>query len=407
MGAATASRGETLRNVQTFAVGEYPGNEPGEVWVFTDGDVKEIEDNFRLLSEGKTPKLRVPVAVGDHKAKGAYGWVTACRKKGDLLFTDWSDVHPALIQAVKEKRFLKVSAEVKPDFMDRDGKHYGQYLFRVVVLGAEVPRVPGLEDIPADSFSDPTPGRRCERTLTFAEGATMTPEEARAFLTLKKVDPAILDKMDDDAAVAIAEAWQAEETGEGEDTTQGGAGNDTLAGGAGMSVPEGGPGGTPTKVVVTRQFSHGDLDRAVSKALRRHLAPVERRTKESEQRHAALEKVQMQRIEAEKVKTVDAFLARMVDEGKVKPREYDPALGPKSLRAQLLRADATLTKQFSHGAGTLEKTEFQLQMEAIEEGRLEDKRLRREQVKAFSHGAGGTTEDPEMRDLEERTKRKN
>jgi hypothetical protein len=167
---ATATTG-TLSQVETFAVGVYPGDAPGEVWAFTAADLAEITRNFWRLSAGPRPLHRVPVVV-THDGRSAFGWVNAARYRAGILFTDWEQIDPVLEKAIKAGRFRKVSAEVKPDFMDRAGRHYGQYLYRVAVLGADVPRVKGLADIPA-TFADPAPGRRFVRALKFAEARNM------------------------------------------------------------------------------------------------------------------------------------------------------------------------------------------------------------------------------------------
>jgi hypothetical protein len=202
---------DTIRNVETFATGEYPGDNEGEVWKYADRDLSQIVRNFDALSKGPNPTHRVPVVV-THDGTHAAGWVKATRKDGELLLTDWSDVSPDLQRAITNKRLLKVSAEVKKDFTDKDSRVTpGHYLYRVAVLGADVPRVKGLADIPANKFADGQPGRRIERKLKFSASGKTTMDRASAIQILADagVDPSILtDQIPDEVLIAIATAMQ-------------------------------------------------------------------------------------------------------------------------------------------------------------------------------------------------------
>jgi hypothetical protein len=169
---------DVIRGIETFAAGEYDGDADGEKWKYSDDDIATIARNFKTLSAGDKPVHRVPVAV-THDQIHSHGWVKAAAAKdhadgdaGALLTTDWEHVSPGLRRAIKDRSIRKVSAEIKTDFADRTGKVIapGPYLYRIVVLGADVPRVKGLEDIPA-TFADGKPGRRVERKFQFCGGA--------------------------------------------------------------------------------------------------------------------------------------------------------------------------------------------------------------------------------------------
>lgn len=167
MAIETATNSGVIKQVETFAAGDYPGDRPGEIWSYTPEDVRTIARNFAALSEGENPEHAVPVVL-THDGVDAHGWVQAVKVKGDLLITDWRDVSDELRGRVRSKRLPKVSAEIQNDFTDRNGKVYpGPYLYRVAVIGADPPRVKGLKDIPA-TFAD-KPRRRITRVFRFAD----------------------------------------------------------------------------------------------------------------------------------------------------------------------------------------------------------------------------------------------
>jgi hypothetical protein len=376
--------------------------EDGSTRRYDEGYLQKVLSTFQRISTGDSPLHRVPVVV-THDDKAAYGWVKRAyaakvHSGGKLAAgfkTDWEGVSPALAAAIKARRFKKVSVEFKDDFRDNEGRSYGPVLWRVAVLGADVPKVKGLADIPA-TFADRA------GISYFAEVTPMTIDEAKAFLTLKGIDPAMLDGADEAFVMAVADAWRTEEEGEGADTGPGGAGADTTGGGnmADAATPDV-PAGTPQSVTVTKKFR--DPGRAVTRATRLMVAPVERRLREAEQRLAAIDRVTSDRLAAEKRARIDATLTELVASKKVLPAELDagdPKNPQPTLRDTLLALDATKVTAFAEGQAPTSELDRAL---AALKRRPDLARFSHERVKA---GTGGAGEDPEMRDLEERTKRR-
>lgn len=341
MSSATAKRSaadsrtdRTLRNVETFASGTVPGREPGQVEIYSDLDVQQVEDNFHALSTGENPAHRVPVVV-THDGKHAYGWVNGARKQGGILVTDWDEVDPGLKKAIKDGKFKKVSAELKRDFADGDGNiKAGWYLYRVAVIGADVPRVKGLADIPAEWFTDP-PGSRIERIFKFADppsapaasssgkGITMDFATALAFLQSKGIpgsEALSADKPPDDATqkliVGMAQALQqAEQTP---------AANSDGSGGGGAAS------GTGNPKAITYKFADDPQFKAAMAQLTSVATTAVKQIKDA---NDAARGDADKRAAEERVVMVRTFADDMAKQGRISPADNDEA-NPKSWRSE-------------------------------------------------------------------------
>jgi hypothetical protein len=220
--------GEKLRGVHTFAAGDHPGDAEGEVWTYTPGDLAEIARNFALLSRGPRPLHRVPVVV-THDGAEAYGWVRAARAAGADFLTDWEDVNPGLKAAIDARKFDSVSAEIRKDFKGPDGRTIpGQYLYRVSVQGAQVPRVKGLAPLSAAKwFGEKGGGRKLTGVRRMADtGTTTAPgtaaEALQQELLGEGISQELLDSLDEPQLVLLFRDVKGEEAGEPDPVKPGG-----------------------------------------------------------------------------------------------------------------------------------------------------------------------------------------
>lgn len=175
---------ETVPGVELFATGTYRG----KTWTLADLD--EMCRNGRRLGP-KGLKLLNPPAVYGHEEEQEFldrtdwpaaAWVDTdslrVRKYADpasgktegVLVGDLTGVIPEAAEALRQKRYRKVSAEIYDDFRDDFGNSFGKAIRRVALLGGEVPQVKRLADIP-----DPVRMSERPRTLTPGE-ARMTGE---------------------------------------------------------------------------------------------------------------------------------------------------------------------------------------------------------------------------------------
>src|SRR5262245_23824731 len=77
----------------------------------------------------------------------AMGRVVNLWRDGTKLVADFDDVPQLVEDLIKQKAYSKVSAEFYDDLL-AGGQNYGAALRRVAFLGAEIPEVKTLSDIP-------------------------------------------------------------------------------------------------------------------------------------------------------------------------------------------------------------------------------------------------------------------
>lgn len=256
--ATTRPAGEVIRGADLFASGVYRGKP------YTVADLDEIAANFRNLKDQLDPPAVLGheeeqdflgAVLGEKKAKSseydddddsdddesertdqpAAGWVDAVwvkrytdrttGRQEAILQGNIVGVPPKIAEMIRKKRYRKISAEVYDDYLDDFGRPHGKALRRVAYLGAEVPQVKRLADIPAPTpFSEraaprdrgfglrPAGGRPTARGthLCFAEPtAGRTPHDRRSLIqTIRAALPGVqattLDPMADDQLADLA-----------------------------------------------------------------------------------------------------------------------------------------------------------------------------------------------------------
>lgn len=127
-----------IPNVEIFRAGDYSKGGNG---VWSDADVADLAKSYNpALLEGRVTQ--------DHKQEGPkFGVVKTVRAEGGRLFADLA-VDPKFGEQIKGGFWADRSVEVYRNMKEADGK---PYLRAVTFLGAEAPRVKGMEPI---RFSD-------------------------------------------------------------------------------------------------------------------------------------------------------------------------------------------------------------------------------------------------------------
>lgn len=130
---------------EIFAAGKHNG-EP-----YTEKDLDDMVAAFSALDF--VPALKQG-HVKDETGLPALGYVVNLRRVGSKLIADFVDMPQEVYDAIKSKRFARVSAEVFHNF-HRGGITFRRVLKAVALLGVEIPAVHGLKplhEFAADSF---------------------------------------------------------------------------------------------------------------------------------------------------------------------------------------------------------------------------------------------------------------
>jgi hypothetical protein len=124
-----------IRGIPIFKVGKWNGDQ------YTEQDLDDIASASRELDY-------LPALTLGHAGPGApaYGFAVNLRRVGDQLLADFESMHDSVVQAIRDRRYTKVSAEIFWG-LKRAGKTFRRALKAVALLGAEVPAVAGLKPL--------------------------------------------------------------------------------------------------------------------------------------------------------------------------------------------------------------------------------------------------------------------
>ena len=128
---------EQIDGVEIFKTGTHNGD------AYTAQDLDDMVSAFGSLD------FEPPVKAGhseDKKGMPALGWVKNLRRAGERLVADFTDLPKIVYDAIKDKRYNRVSSEVYWN-LDRGGKKYRRALKAVALLGAEIPAVANLKPL--------------------------------------------------------------------------------------------------------------------------------------------------------------------------------------------------------------------------------------------------------------------
>lgn len=137
---------------EIFATGKWGGYD------WTVDHLDAIAENFRKLREWIKPPLKLGHAdkqfLAQQDGQPALGFVDSVRREGTKLLATVKGVPKALRDLVKAGRYRRVSAELYPAFETTSAEANlksgakGPTLQAVALLGADVPEVKTLEDLP-------------------------------------------------------------------------------------------------------------------------------------------------------------------------------------------------------------------------------------------------------------------
>ena len=136
-------------NVEIFAAGTHRGKE------YTVADLDRMVANFEKFSTGAAPLLAPPAVLGheedqtllENSGLPAAGWITKLWREGDKLKGKVSRIPEKVAKLINQHSYRKVSAEIY-DEPPEGIPGQGMMLRRLALLGAEIPQVKSLADLP-------------------------------------------------------------------------------------------------------------------------------------------------------------------------------------------------------------------------------------------------------------------
>ena len=226
-----------LKDVEIFASGVHRGKP------YTNADLDQIVHNFNRYRNTNQPQVKpqlaiprlmpgAPAVLGHEEEQQilersdlpSAGWPTKLWRDGDKLKANLGGLAQVVAKAIRLRRYSGVSAEIydnPPEGVEGEGK----VLRRIALLGADVPQVKSLADLPmpTDSHSEqfanhgptylrftsvrPTPGIvGC--FSCFAEVTTMDPQTLLQQLQDMGLDVTLLQDLPPDKLQAIIDGVQ-------------------------------------------------------------------------------------------------------------------------------------------------------------------------------------------------------
>lgn len=137
MSGAAHEYAHSIKGVEIFKPGKHNGD------VYTTQDLDDLAAAAKELDY--TPALKQG-HVKDETGLTALGWVQNVRREGDKLVADFVDLPDAVYDAIRERKFDRVSSEIFWNFKRAD-KTYRRALKAVALLGTEIPAVAGLRPL--------------------------------------------------------------------------------------------------------------------------------------------------------------------------------------------------------------------------------------------------------------------
>ena len=164
-----------LKDVEIFASGVHRGKP------YTNADLDQIVHNFNRYRNTNQPQVKpqlaiprlmpgAPAVLGHEEEQQilersdlpSAGWPTKLWRDGDKLKANLGGLAQVVAKAIRLRRYSGVSAEIydnPPEGVEGEGK----VLRRIALLGADVPQVKSLADLPmptdshSEQFANPKP----------------------------------------------------------------------------------------------------------------------------------------------------------------------------------------------------------------------------------------------------------
>lgn len=186
-------------DVEIAAAGRWNSSTAGWVTITTD-HLKQIAANFNSLRDRVKPMLKLghnskqPLIKADD-GHPALGWADNVRVQGDKLIATFRDVPDVLYNAIKSKRYSRVSVELEKG-VTVSGKKYDYVLTAVGLLGADIPAINSLSDLQTYMSQDTLDGEQIVFT-DFQKETNMSDDITKLTQRLEKLETEISSTKND------------------------------------------------------------------------------------------------------------------------------------------------------------------------------------------------------------------
>lgn len=127
---------------EIFSTGTWAGDE------FTDKDLDNMVYNFNSLKGEVKPFLKLGHNLKQEQdGQPSLGWIDNLKREGSKLIAKFKDVPKIVYDAIKSKRYKRISAEIYFNYKDLSGNIRNKVLRAASLLGADVPEVKDLKDV--------------------------------------------------------------------------------------------------------------------------------------------------------------------------------------------------------------------------------------------------------------------
>lgn len=127
-----------ILGVEIFSVGNHKGDD------YTVQDLDTMVQAFGQL--GFTPPLKDGHCT-DTPGMPSLGWLKNLRRIGNKLVADFMDVPEIVYDAIKSRRYDRVSAEIYHNYKKQDGTIFSRAVKALSLLGADIPAVKDLRPL--------------------------------------------------------------------------------------------------------------------------------------------------------------------------------------------------------------------------------------------------------------------
>lgn len=187
----------SIEEMEIFRAGTHNGDE------FTEKDLAEIADNFRILKDHVRPKLKITHhGDGDEQVTlaglASYGdvvdvFINSENSDGEKrLYCKVVNVPPAVLEWIRDGRFSERSIEIYPEFRvgaKKDSPVYRNVLKAVALLGHEMPAVTGMAPVRLSEFHEN------QRTICFTDICFLCDEMAEKWMRIVELELEIKTKI--------------------------------------------------------------------------------------------------------------------------------------------------------------------------------------------------------------------